>query len=790
MTNPALDTQTTAGLFVVGKEVPIPLDGVSVEATVRDFCTRVVLTQRYNNREKKPIEAVYVFPVDETAAVCGFEALIDDVHVVGKVQEKDEAFETYDEAIAGGHGAYLLDQERPDVFTASIGNIPPGKEVMVRITYVTELSLAGDDLRFVLPTTVSPRYAPAEDRVGVGQSPAEAVNPPKAWKVPYGLDLTVNLDMPSSIRSVESPSHPIAFEPDGQKGTVKLGERTAALDRDFVLLVRLSEPHEPRGWVEQSETGSTAMVAFQPKFEVSEAPCEIIFVVDRSGSMGGPSIVEARNALQLCLRSLSEGTLFNIVGFGSGFEMLFPKSRPYDNKSLAEANRHLKRLEADLGGTEILTPLKAVLESDTNPELPRQVFLLTDGQVSNTEAVLSLVRKHSDTTRVFTFGIGAGASHHLVRGIARAGEGACEFISPGERIEGKVLRQLEKAMAPALADVKVDWGSLRVRQAPHRIPPVFAGGRLLLYGFVEGTPEGTADVTLKAKSSEGDLTFTVPLRFGPGEQGNLVTTLAAKSLLRDLEEGASPFHNRKGSLQKRGGDTDRVKEEAVRLGVTYGLVSKWTSFVAVERRETPVDGEMELRKVPVALTRDWGGLDDGMTTGGYKAMLCANSVVPGSRSLDSLESEGFATGMDMSRSAPRMASARSAFDLGAPFRALKSLLSDESASADRSGERPLDRLVSLQNADGSWELTKELALVLNRDLSDLETKIPDAAGQQKAIRRAWATALAVNWLESEAGEWSDEWSLLAKKARKWLDRCPAKPASGESWLDAVAAVVS
>jgi hypothetical protein len=787
MTNPALDTQTTAGLFVVGKEVAIPLDGVSVEATVRDFCTRVVLTQRYNNREKKPIEAVYVFPIDETAAVCGFEALIDDVHVVGEVQEKDEAFETYDEAIAGGHGAYLLDQERPDVFTASIGNIPPGKEVMVRITYVTELSLAGDDLRFVLPTTVSPRYAPAEDQTGVGRSPAEAVNPPKAWKVPYGLDLTINLDMPSSITSVESPSHPIAFAPDGQKGTVRLGERTAALDRDFVLLVRFSEPHEPRGWVEQSETGNTAMVAFQPKFEVSEAPCEIIFVVDRSGSMGGPSIVEARNALQLCLRSLSEGTLFNIVGFGSGFEMLFPKSRPYDNKSLAEANKHLKRLEANLGGTEILKPLKAVLESDTNPELPRQVFLLTDGQVSNTEAVLSLVRKHSDTTRVFTFGIGAGASHHLVRGIARAGEGACEFISPGERIEGKVLRQLEKAMAPALADVKVDWGSLRVRQAPHRIPPVFAGGRLLLYGFVEGTPEGTVDVTLNAKSSEGDLTFTVPLRFGQGEQGNLVTTLAAKSLLRDLEEGVSPFHNRKGSLQKRGGDTDRVKEEAVRLGVTYGLVSKWTSFVAVERRETPVEGEMELRKVPVALTRDWGGLGGGMVTGEYKAMVC-RSAMPGSRSLGALASEGFATGMDASRSAP-IARARSSSVLGAPLRALKSLMREESVF-DTSGERPLDLLVSLQNADGSWELTTDLAQVLSRKLGDLEAKIPDAAGQQETIRRAWATALAVTWLENEAGEWSDEWSLLAKKARKWLERCPARPASGRSWLVVAADVVA
>ncbi len=137
MVNPAHETQVTAGLLVEGE--PIPLEGVSVEATIKDFCTRVVLTQRYVTREEKPVEALYVFPVDETAAVCGFEALIDDVHVVGEVKEKDEAFEIYDDAIAEGHGAYLLDQERPDVFTASIGNIPPGKEVMVRISYVTEI---------------------------------------------------------------------------------------------------------------------------------------------------------------------------------------------------------------------------------------------------------------------------------------------------------------------------------------------------------------------------------------------------------------------------------------------------------------------------------------------------------------------------------------------------------------------------------------------------------------------------------------------------------------------------
>ena len=785
MVNPAHETQATAGLLVEGE--PIPLEGVSVEATIKDFCTRVVLTQRYCNREEKTVEALYVFPVDETAAVCGFEAFIDDVHVVSEVKEREEAFEIYDDAIAEGHGAYLLDQERPDVFTASIGNIPPGKEVLVKITYVTEIGLEGDNLRFVLPTTVSPRYAPQEDRVAVGPSPAEAVNPPVAWKVPYGLDLTVQLEMPSTIRSVESPSHPICFEPNGQRGTVKLGERVSALDRDFVLLVNISEPYEPRAWVEEDGKGCAAMVAFQPKFEVKEASCELIFVVDRSGSMGGTSMTEARNALQLCLRSLSEGTHFNIVGFGSSFEMLFPESRAYNDQSLTEASQHVKQLRADLGGTEILAPLKAVLEKKPNPELPRQVFLLTDGQVSNTEAVISLVRKHSGTTRVFTFGIGAGASHHLVRGVARAGEGAAELIYPGERIEGKVLRQLEKAMTPALSDVKVDWGSLAVRQAPHRVPPVFGGGRLLLYGFMEEIPDETVEVGLTARTPEKELSFKVPVNFGQRRESDLVTTLAAKAMLRDLEEGASPFHDGKGSLQKRKGGKDRVKEEAVRLGVTYGLVSKWTSFVAVEERETPVKGMMELRKVPIALTRGWGGLEDMAFLGAAKGLIQQKRVHRAAAPA-LFDRIGDASDLYRETSAMSVELERTSSDIFEP--ASPGLSSSPMVHSKAPAQRPFDRLVALQHADGSWDFTKDLADILGRPLAELEATIKDAIGDQKQIRRAWATALAVIWLKIEAHEWAAEWSLLEKKARKWLDRCPTRPASGKDWLEAAAEVVS
>lgn len=277
-------SEAKAGLLTKGAAVP--LEGVSISAEVRDCLASVVVSQRYANREAQPVEAVYVFPLDERAAVCGFEAVVGGAHVVGEVKEREQAFAEYDDALAAGHGAYLLDEERPDVFTASIGNVEPGQEVLVRIRYVTELDATADEVRFVLPTTVSPRYAPAEDRKGVGRTPAEAVNPPLAWSVPYGLELDLSLEMPSDIRAVESPTHPLSVEVEGRRARVRLGERLTALDRDLMVAARLREPlTAPRVVVERGKGGRTAVaLTFVPGFEASaESPSEVVFVVDRAG---------------------------------------------------------------------------------------------------------------------------------------------------------------------------------------------------------------------------------------------------------------------------------------------------------------------------------------------------------------------------------------------------------------------------------------------------------------------------------------------------------------------------
>jgi Ca-activated chloride channel family protein len=765
-------------LFTTAK-APIPLTGVSVDAAISTLCARVSVTQRFVNQESHPIEAVYVFPLDEGAAVCGFEAVIDGTLVIGQVKEREEAFKTYDDAMERGDGAFLLDEERPDVFQASVGNLPPGKDVLLKLTYVTELTVEGDRLRFVIPTTVSPRYAPAQDRVAVGRSAADTLNPPVMWQVPYGLDLRIDLATRHTITRLESPSHPVAVSMNGERATVTLSQQDAALDRDFVLLAAAAEFNTPDVWIERDDDGREAVaLAFVPKLPDTKAPAEVIFVADRSGSMGGSSIEQVRNALQLCLRSMGPGCYFNIIGFGSTMQMLFPESRRYDDSSLRAASDHVAAMQADLGGTEILPALQHALEQSRPSSLARQIVVLTDGEVTNTDAVLALAGQHKASARIFTFGIGAGASHHLVKGLARAGGGASEFIYPGERIESKVLRQFGRLLSPALLNVRIDWGTLPITQAPAAVPPVFGGGRLLVYGFLrDGTTNVTAaTIRLTAEGQSGNVALAVPLDPDRRTSGRTVATLAARARIRELEEGPE-WTSSRGS-QQRERKAPMVSREIIELSIRYGLVSRETSFVAVEKRETPVLGDVQLRRVPIALTSGWGGLDwlaHNVTLG---PALHPAMAAPGAAQLDCL-------------SPPRpIPSAPASYSSGPRFPSFswrpkrRTSTAAPPAPTGRASASPASgrhALIALQRADGRWELSKQFASALGRDLQQLETGL-GAAGQSPSAKAAWATALALTWLETTASDSRDEWRLLAEKAREWLAAVPAVPPGGGTWL--------
>jgi Ca-activated chloride channel family protein len=230
---------------------------------VVDAAARVTIRQSYRNLETVPLEVVYTFPLDEGAAVCGFEATVDGVRYVGRAMERDEAFKEYDDALEAGHGGFLLDEERADVFTASLGNLKPGSAVDLSITYVTELAADGEAVRFTLPTTVSPRYAPAADQAGVGPTPAETLNPPVALTVPYGFSFEMDATMGGAIRGVQSPSHPIELELNGPRATVRLAQRQAAMDRDLVIVIAADNLSAPHAVVERAETGGAVALSFR-----------------------------------------------------------------------------------------------------------------------------------------------------------------------------------------------------------------------------------------------------------------------------------------------------------------------------------------------------------------------------------------------------------------------------------------------------------------------------------------------------------------------------------------------
>jgi Ca-activated chloride channel family protein len=778
---------------LIANNAQIPLEGVRIEARVSGLCSEVTVTQRYMNTEKVDVEAVYVFPLEEGAAVCGFTARVGDRLIRGRVEGREKAFEIYDDAMAAGHGAFLLDQERPNIFTASVGNLKSGQTVEISITYVALLNFEGASIRLMIPTTVSPRYVPAGPPE-VGEPDSERVNPPARDAVPYGLSLTVNIAADSKIAQLESPSHTISTSFEQNGATVELSTDQTALDRDFVLLVKPQDAHKPVARVAREADGTlVAMVTFHPDPSgMSNPGNEVLFLLDCSGSMQGDSIDQARRALALCLRALSENDTFNIVRFGSSFTSLWNTAQPYNQSNLDAATRYVQSIQADLGGTEILAPLKHLLELPADAKRARQVLLLTDGEVGNEADVIELCKKHAATARVFTFGIGAGASEHLVRNVARVSRGAAEFIYPGERIEPKVLRMFGRVNTPAVKSVAVDWRGLDVEQAPAECPPVFGGDSLTVFGRVKS---GSAD---RVVLSADERSWEIPLDLGQAEEAGPIPTLWARQRIRDLEAGhGAPA---RGSNQARRSKEDRTHVLLVELGERYGLMSSATSYVAVEERSEAdkTKTQAELRKVPIAITRGWHGrgtvLHKAMPAPAMRAMSTglqhALAMAPPPPAGAVPESTG--AFMDLAGEEPmpaefqeeRVQMARSGSVLGRLFGGRHERAKKKAPAArprvtgarqvdpkeldqavldalDSAGDRLFDLLMT-QQADGSFRLSEALLRWLGSRAAKVEAA---AAKQGEALV---ATAVALELLRTEAADRADEWKPAAAKAERWL----------------------
>jgi Ca-activated chloride channel family protein len=759
----------THGLVVMVDDAPdgiaaVPLTGVDVHARIAGACARVRVRQTYENDTETPLEATYLFPLEEGSAVCGFRVTIDGHVLHGKVESRDEAFDQYDDAMAEGKTALLLDQERPDVFTVSVGNLLPRQELTVELEYVAEVPREGEALRWRLPTTVSPRYVPESHRDFDGMNDAERLGPPLVCEaLPYQLHLAVDVDLGTRLKTVESPSHKTRVEMHRDGAHVELTGDEGLMDRDFVLLLRPEDRLAPLAALEEGPDGQLyAVVSFWPVYDAPRDPAEIVFVVDCSGSMQGDSIEQARKTLRLCLRSLETGDHFNVIQFGSSFELYEKQSPAYDDDSLRKADSWLKKMQAVLGGTEMAAPLSAAFGLPRIEGVGRRIVLITDGQVSNENELIHLAKQHSDETQVFAFGVGYGASEHLVRGVARAGRGAAEMIYPGETIDDKVLRHFQRMTGRPLSNVELSFEGVEVADVlPREMPPLWANEPVTFFLRTCGAENGSA--RLSAKIDGRELRLEAPLTATPssGSSAAAVPMLWARRRIREIEE-SDPWTLRRGSLQngRKGKKIEarrkEVERQLVEIGRTFGLVSSATSYVLIDDRPAAgrADARARLVRVPGQLTRGWHGVGDlhadvamSMGTTGLRsrAMGLFKAAVAG-------PTDFMSTMSDLESEVPSAAPPRD----------------------------PMDALALQITADGYWTHSPEVFRVTGFTKARVQ-ELSAALGIPQAAELV--TTLAVLTTLERRSRVPASWKPLLAKARKWVRKTTAgiQPPGGATW---------
>ncbi|XP_071818546.1 protein mono-ADP-ribosyltransferase PARP4-like isoform X4 [Apostichopus japonicus] len=574
--------KVTPGLQTDSGE-PILLERVSVKANMMDLIAQVTVFQRYRNCNKTPIEAKYVFPLDDTAAVCGFEAFIGNKHIVGKVKEKEVAHREYREAVSKGHGAYLMDEEAADVFTVSVGNLPPSTEVIIKITYIIELSLDGDRIVFNLPGSLASwrkKGALAEET----QDVTSTLTTGDEDEIKFELSLSVA--MPFDIESISCPSHDLKIKRTAAKACITLADGENRLREGFQLLVKLNKIHLPHMWVEQNpedNDSQACMLTFYPEFEVSRVKNpEVSVILDCSNSMKGDSFEHAKKICFMILALMPSDFRVNIVKFGSTFSEFYPSSKARGKLNLDDVKDFLRKSAPCEGNTDVWRPLYShyLLQ---NPEEFGNVFIITDGHIDHEAQTLKNIADNSGTSRIFTFGVGSDSNKHMLKAMARSGNGAFEFFDGKTKSTWtkKVGNQLKKASQPSVSSLSIRWhqydhNAKPARQAPRILGALFNGSRLVVYGFVQHC----LTATLKAVIDGQELSTIVSTSKLSITKGLILHRLTARALIRDWEDGML--------------DTDRIKEQLSRedekasiieLSKRFGIITSLTSFVAVEERE-------------------------------------------------------------------------------------------------------------------------------------------------------------------------------------------------------------
>ncbi|XP_048773308.1 von Willebrand factor A domain-containing protein 5A-like isoform X1 [Ostrea edulis] len=820
------------GLMSMPHSRSVPLKKADVQVSIRGFIANVKSDLHYVNDTDENMETEFVFPLDTDSAVYKFEAEIDNRTIVAEIQEKSQAKQTYQDAVESGYTAMYMgeDDEAGDIFRVRLGNLPAKMAAKLTFSYVQELDLSSDQTGiFMLPTVLNPRYAP--DCSPTDDSKSEECQETTLDMILSEVETLYYSDFTMTLETIVAGGKNLMLSENKMEFDIlaDIIENNMSLSKqlkpgsDFSIVLHYKGFEKPgtifEKGIKDSKNGflssDVLMINFSPEFKEldTELPCEFVFVIDRSASMTGDRIEKAKETLLLLLKSLPVTCIFNIVSFGTKFSTLFSKSKSYNEKNLEKAMHLQRKMGADMGGTEIFKPLENVFKNKPSGSYARQVFLLTDGQVSRVSKIVQLVKEQKNT-RVFTFGIGDGCSTELIRNVAKVSNGKATFVKDDDRLQSKVMSALRCSVQGGIADVSLTWTlpeGCTVINAPDEVTFVFPGERLILYAIISGDiPKdfsGKTSLMLTGKVGEKNVSFSMEFDMDScthADDSCPLHILAAKSKLAEMQ-------------------LIMADENAmVALSTAINVPCRYTAFVGVDKTMrtalTSQDVEMEqcsnesFNLSSYNLTSPKSKPNSGF---GDKFVKKISNIFS-KKSMHTKDAHVSRHGPKRKKSASRKGSverSESSTSPGAlPYMVpprqymmycaifddpdpvipssscgLESSTTDLSRDSDLklSGmvdgmldmdedDEPADvvkstddsiwkmmQLVKEQKFDGSWQLDSLLKII----------KKPEEEIKESAVVKdtdLWATALAIAFLRKELPDKKDEWEMLVEKALKWM----------------------
>lgn len=603
----------------------LPLRGAVLRADAAGGIARVVLEHTFENVHDDTLHVTYKMPLPADGAVSGYTFEIGGRIVKGFVEPKAKARATFETAIAQGRTAALLEQQKTDIFTQEIGNIPGKATIVARITVDQRLAWLPEgewELRF--PTVIGPRYVgtteTADDARAVAISTSDAPLP-----VRLALDVHVK-DTLAPGRRIASPSHALDATEDGHVSLrAKEGVR---LDRDVVVRWGVARPSVGATLVAGEKDGAAygllTLVPPSPEARIAPVPRDLVVLLDTSGSMNGAPLELAKRVVAQILDSLDERDQFEVIEFGTRPNRYHAEPLAGTTARKRDAVRWVMSRTAD-GGTEMYAAVLDALHA-MRPGAQRQVVLVTDGYIGGEQQIVRLCHeKLPASCRLHVVGVGAAANRALATALARAGRGAEILVGVGEDAERASKRLLDRTAAPILTDLSIE-GAI-VKCAPEHLPDVFVGAPLVCALMLS---PGGGEITIRGNLSHGAWSQRVRVPAAKDvEENGAIAALYARERVADLETTWSMGQNQQ-----------RIDKAIEKVGVDFQIATRLTSWVAVDQTQqvdpyAPSRSEAVPQELPYGTTMQ----SFGAAAAPVAMMSTRAGTLKGRRSIQSLLAE-------------------------------------------------------------------------------------------------------------------------------------------------------